>query len=214
MLYMQGLPVEPAVELPDEAWGFSAVPELSALFQGAQQARGGRANDAGVSCKVPATSQHADCVPVCCQAEAPPALCRLPERSANQPHLQMPRCCGLDGGSLRSELHGGKPQGKKVQQPFRSTSCWCYWPVSRISCPGGCCIECAGLSSQCTSARSQQGPSHPQAAAEDSLVPGGSQAGSCAGAGRAPHEGHSLLPAGKQGLHFLRHSILLLAAAA
>ena len=51
---MQGLPADIAFELPDEAWGFSAVPKLSVLFQGAQQAGDGIANDAGVSCKVPA----------------------------------------------------------------------------------------------------------------------------------------------------------------
>ena len=53
---MQGSPAraaEPA-ELPDEAWGFSAVPKLSAFFQGAQLARDGTADDAGVSCNVPA----------------------------------------------------------------------------------------------------------------------------------------------------------------
>ena len=53
----QGLPtniaVEPA-EVPVEAWGFSAVPELSTLVQGAQQTRDGRADDAGVFCQVPA----------------------------------------------------------------------------------------------------------------------------------------------------------------
>ena len=59
---MQGLPANSAVE----AWGFSAVPELSVLFQGAQQASDGRADDAGVSCRVPSTSQHAECVLVCC----------------------------------------------------------------------------------------------------------------------------------------------------
>ena len=60
--YMQGLPadivVEPAELQVDEAWGFSAVPELSALFQGAQQARTGVADDAGVSCRVPAPASR------------------------------------------------------------------------------------------------------------------------------------------------------------